>query len=42
MPLAFVVYLAGVLAFSFMGPFAYPAGQDIAGGVLGETSGSTG
>ncbi|MFC8564308.1 NADH-quinone oxidoreductase subunit H [Streptomyces ambofaciens] len=39
MPFAFVVYLAGVLAFSFLGPFAYPAGRDIAGGVLGETSG---
>lgn len=39
MPLAFVVYLAGVLAFSFLGPFAYPAGRDVAGGVLGETSG---
>ncbi|UYQ60175.1 NADH-quinone oxidoreductase subunit H [Streptomyces peucetius] len=40
MPVAFVVYLAGVLAFSFLGPFAYPAGRDIAGGVLGETSGA--
>ncbi|MFD3959688.1 MULTISPECIES: complex I subunit 1 family protein [Streptomyces] len=39
MPVAFVVYLAGVLAFSFLGPFAYPVGQDIAGGVLSETSG---
>ncbi|MFE2439285.1 NADH-quinone oxidoreductase subunit H [Streptomyces sp. NPDC059409] len=39
MPFAFVVYLAGVLAFSFLGPFAYPAGRDVAGGVLGETSG---
>ncbi|MEU2069961.1 NADH-quinone oxidoreductase subunit H [Streptomyces anulatus] len=39
MPVAFLVYLAGVLAFSFLGPFAYPAGQDIAGGVLSETSG---
>lgn len=39
MPVAFVVYLVGVLAFSFLGPFAYPAGRDIAGGVLGETSG---
>ncbi|MER7052522.1 MULTISPECIES: NADH-quinone oxidoreductase subunit H [unclassified Streptomyces] len=39
MPAAFVVYLAGVLAFSFLGPFAYPAGRDIAGGVLSETSG---
>ncbi|MEI7031684.1 complex I subunit 1 family protein [Streptomyces pratensis] len=39
MPFAFVTYLAGVLAFSFLGPFAYPAGRDIAGGVLGETTG---
>ncbi|MET9822454.1 NADH-quinone oxidoreductase subunit H [Streptomyces sp. NPDC006349] len=39
MPFAFVVYLAGVLAFSFLGPFAYPAGLDVAGGVLGEASG---
>ncbi|MEV0884287.1 complex I subunit 1 family protein [Streptomyces microflavus] len=39
MPVAFVVYLASVLAFSFLGPFAYPPGQDIAGGVLSETSG---
>ncbi|MFF9764786.1 MULTISPECIES: NADH-quinone oxidoreductase subunit H [Streptomyces] len=39
MPVAFVVYLAGVLAFSFLGPFAYPAGRDLAGGVLAEASG---
>ncbi|MFE3581328.1 complex I subunit 1 family protein [Streptomyces vinaceus] len=39
MPLAFVVYLAGVLAFSFLGPFSYPVGTDIAGGVLGEAAG---
>ncbi|MGW0777855.1 complex I subunit 1 family protein [Streptomyces sp. NPDC002835] len=39
MPVAFVVYLASVLAFSFLGPFDHPAGRDIAGGVLGETSG---
>ncbi|MEW2630823.1 complex I subunit 1 family protein [Streptomyces sp. NPDC048389] len=39
MPIAFVVYLASVLAFSFLGPFDHPAGRDIAGGVLGETSG---
>ncbi|MFH9570554.1 NADH-quinone oxidoreductase subunit H [Streptomyces sp. NPDC017230] len=42
MPAAFLVYLAGVLAFSFLGPFAYPAGRDIAGGVLSETSGPDG
>ncbi|GAA3996007.1 hypothetical protein GCM10022384_49150 [Streptomyces marokkonensis] len=39
MPVAFLVYLSGVLAFSFLGPFAYPAGRDIAGGVLSEISG---
>jgi NADH-quinone oxidoreductase subunit H len=39
MPVAFALYLAGVLAISFLGPFAYPAGQDLAGGVLGELSG---
>jgi NADH-quinone oxidoreductase subunit H len=40
MPVAFAVYLVGVLAFSFLGPFAYPAGHDIAGGVLAEVSGA--
>jgi len=39
MPAAFVVYLASVYAFSFLGPFAYPAGTDLAGGVLAEVSG---
>lgn len=39
MPAAFVTFLAGVLAFGFLGPFDYPAGADIAGGVLAETSG---
>ena len=39
MPAAFVVYLASVYAFSFLGPFAYPAGTDLAGGVLAELSG---
>ncbi|WP_432157005.1 NADH-quinone oxidoreductase subunit H [Streptomyces sp. bgisy153] len=39
MPVAFVVFLGAVLAFSFLGPFAYPAGPDIAGGVLGEAVG---
>ncbi len=39
MPVAFVVYLASVYAFSFLGPFDYPAGRDLAGGVLGELSG---
>ena len=40
MPVAFVVYLAGVLAFSFLGPFAYPVGRDLAGGVLSEAAGA--
>lgn len=39
MPAAFVVYLASVYAFSFTGPFAYPAGRDLAGGVAAELSG---
>ncbi|MET9390351.1 complex I subunit 1 family protein [Streptomyces sp. NPDC006624] len=39
MPVAFLAFLAGVLAFGFIGPFAYPAGDDLAGGVLGETAG---
>src|SRR5262249_59410987 len=39
MPVAFAVYLASVYAFSFLGPFAYPAGTDLAGGVLVELSG---
>jgi NADH-quinone oxidoreductase subunit H len=40
MPLAFLVYLASVLAFSFQGPLACPVGRDIAGGPLGEASGA--
>lgn len=39
MPAAFVVYLGGVYAFSFLGPFGYPAAGDVAGGVLAELSG---
>jgi NADH-quinone oxidoreductase subunit H len=39
MPAAFVVYLASVYAFSFTGPFGYPAGRDLAGGVAAEVSG---
>jgi NADH-quinone oxidoreductase subunit H len=39
MPVAFVVYLASVVAFSFLAPFDYPAGRDIAGGVLAEAGG---
>jgi len=39
MPAAFAIYLASVYAFSFLGPFGYPAGRDLAGGVLAELSG---
>ena len=39
MPAAFAIYLASVYAFSFLGPFGYPAGHDLAGGVLAELSG---
>jgi len=39
MPAAFAVYLAAVYAFSFLGPFSYPAGRDLAGGVMAELSG---
>ena len=39
MPAAFIVYLASVYAFTFLGPFAYPVGADLAGGVLAELSG---
>src|SRR5215813_7629582 len=39
MPAAFAVYLVSVYAFSFLGPFAYPAGRDLAGGVAAELSG---
>lgn len=39
MPVAFAVYCLGVLAFSVWGPFAPPAGADIAGGVESELSG---
>lgn len=39
MPAAFVVYLASVYGFSFTGPFAYPAGRDLASGVAAELSG---
>lgn len=40
MPIAFVVYLFSVLAFSFLGPFDYPVAQDVSGGVLTEMSGA--
>jgi NADH-quinone oxidoreductase subunit H len=39
MPAAFAVYLASVYAFSFLSPFGYPAGRDLAGGTLAELSG---
>ncbi|MFI7427667.1 NADH-quinone oxidoreductase subunit H [Micromonospora sp. NPDC049836] len=39
MPVAFLVFLGAVLAFSLNGPFAYPNGRDLAGGVLAEPSG---
>lgn len=39
MPVAFVVFLASAASFSFWGPFASPAGTDIASGVLAELSG---
>lgn len=39
MPVAFAVYCLGVLAFSVWGPFATPAGPDLAGGVRAELSG---
>lgn len=39
MPVAFAVFLLCVAAFSLWGPFRAPAGSDLAGGVLAETSG---
>ncbi|WP_024874799.1 NADH-quinone oxidoreductase subunit H [Saccharomonospora piscinae] len=39
MPVAFVVFLATVLAMAFFGPFAQTVGRDIAGGALTELSG---
>ncbi|PYF95908.1 NADH dehydrogenase subunit H [Georgenia satyanarayanai] len=39
MPVAFVVFCLGVIAFSVWGPFSVAAGGDIAGGVLAELSG---
>lgn len=39
MPVAFVVFCAGVLAFSLQRPFDAPVGTDLAGGVLAELSG---
>ncbi|ODT25888.1 complex I subunit 1 family protein [Microbacterium sp. SCN 69-37] len=39
MPIAALVYLVSVAAFSAWGPFSPAAGRDLAGGVLGELSG---
>ncbi len=39
MPVAFVVYLIGVVGFSVWGPLNPAAGRDIAGGILAELSG---
>jgi len=39
MPVAFVVLVGSVTAFSVWGPLSHPAGLDIAGGVLVEPSG---
>jgi NADH-quinone oxidoreductase subunit H len=39
MPVAFLVYLIGVVAFSVWGPFAPAIGTDVAGGVRAELSG---
>lgn len=40
MPIAFVVYCLGVVAFSVWGPFSAAVGTDLAGGVLTELSGA--
>lgn len=40
MPVAFLVFLAGVVAFAAWGPFAASAGRDIASGVLAELAGT--
>ncbi len=40
MPVAFVVFLLCVVAFSLWGPFSSPAAGDVAGGVLSEVSGA--
>ena len=39
MPVAFLVFLVGVLGFSVSGPFAAALGSDVAGGVAAEVSG---
>lgn len=38
MPVAFLVYCVGVVAFSVWGPFSAAIGNDLAGGVLAESS----
>lgn len=40
MPVAALVFLGSVAGFSVWGPFSYPNGPDIAGGVVAETSGA--
>ncbi|MFR9780479.1 complex I subunit 1 family protein [Micromonospora sp. MS34] len=39
MPVVFLVFVGAVLAFSMSGPFGYPVGPDLAGGVLVEPAG---
>ncbi|MCP5916792.1 NADH-quinone oxidoreductase subunit H, partial [Klebsiella pneumoniae] len=39
MPLAFVVYCGGVMAFSVWGPFSPAMGADVLGGVAAELAG---
>ncbi|MDP5181794.1 NADH-quinone oxidoreductase subunit H [Blastococcus sp. BMG 814] len=39
MPVAFLVFCGAVLAFSVRAPFSAPAGADLAGGVLADSSG---
>lgn len=39
MPVAFLIYSVGVIAFSVWGPFGSPLGSDIAGGAAAELSG---
>lgn len=40
MPVAFLAYCLGVLAFAVWGPFSVAVGSDLAGGVLSELSGA--
>lgn len=39
MPVAFAVFMFAVMGFAFWGPFNYPAGNDVGGGVLAELGG---